>query len=113
MIAITCLVTASGAFDILLGARKTCDRNYMFSTIRLCIYILWFLTNNNILCVTMCRPNSMYMWCPDNIGRESWHREGQASVSRPDPSFLNRVLPSRAEYSSVHSIISCGEHGIL
>ena len=26
----------------------------------------------------------MYMWCPHEIGRDSWDRGGQESVGRPD-----------------------------
>ena len=50
--------------------------------------IAWYLNGFTALhgfpCGISGRPSSMYMWCPHDIGRDSWDRGGQESVARPD-----------------------------
>ena len=41
---------------------------------------MFSFVGNGFLCVFSGRPSSMYMLCPDDIGRDIWDRGGQESV---------------------------------
>ena len=54
-------------------------------------------SRNNIkdICGIMGRPNSTYVWCLDDLGRESWDWEGQESVVWQGPIPPRGFVPER------------------